>query len=320
MTYDSQHLYQGPGNRPLNASVMKDKLMSLTVDFHTHTFPDQVAPQALDKLMRASHTRPFSDGTAGGLRKNMLSTGIDRCVVLPVATGARQVPHINDAALRANEASGQTGLYSLGAMHPDFDGWHDELGRLAAHGVRGVKLHPPYQNADIDDPRFLRILTRAGELGLFAVIHAGLDVGLPGSVRAVPAKIAAALRQAGPVRLVCAHMGGWRCWDEAADLLAPLGVWIDSAFSLGRLTPLGDGFPWDEENLNMLGQDGFLRLVRAFGADRVLFGTDSPWADQREELARIRALPMPEKERAAILGGNAARLMGWTDVLQTEDG
>ena len=42
---------------------------------------------------------------------------------------------------------------------------------------------------------------------------------------------------------------------------------------------------------------------------RILFGTDSPWADQAEELARWRALGLPGDLLAAALGGNAERLL-----------
>ena len=61
----------------------------------------------------------------------------------------------------------------------------------------------------------------------------------------------------------------------------------------------------------MLGEEQFVRLVRTFGADRVLFGTDSPWDGQGEALARLRALPLTGEELEAILGGNAQRLLGF---------
>ncbi|HPO09879.1 MAG TPA: amidohydrolase family protein, partial [bacterium] len=50
-------------------------------------------------------------------------------------------------------------------------------------------------------------------------------------------------------------------------------------------------------------------MVRAHGADRVLFGTDSPWADQKGELEHLRSLPFSEKELDNICGENAARLL-----------
>ena len=278
----------------------------MIVDFHAHTFPDRIAAAAVDKLKHASHTRPFSDGTAAGLKSSMARAGIDRTVVLPVGTNPLKLASVNDASLRENERG--EGLICFAATHPDAPNWREELDRCAAAGMKGVKLHPVYQGVDIDDPRFLRIINRAGELGLIVVTHAGDDIGYPGVVRCAPEMIADALKQVGPVKFVAAHMGGWRCWDRVIDVLGGAGVCIDTAFSLGRLTPLEPDHYSDEE-LQMLGAEEFCALVRAFGSARVLFGSDSPWADQSADLAAIRALPLTDAEKADILGGNAARLL-----------
>lgn len=282
----------------------------MILDFHTHTFPDAIAQSAVDKLKHNSHTWPFSDGTADGLRRSMARAGIDASLVLPVATSPRQVPHVNDASIRMNERAEETGVYSLGCMHPDFEGWHDELGRLSRAGIRGIKLHPPYQGVDFDDPRSLRILNRAGELGLFVIIHAGLDVGMPGAEQATPEKLLRALHAVGPVTLVLAHMGGWRCWKQVEELLPDTGVYLDTSFSLGPMTPIGDGHYSSEAELLRLDETDFLRMIRLFGADRILFGTDSPWEDQETELKKIQMLPLTEEEKRAILGDNAARMLG----------
>ena len=85
---------------------------------------------------------------------------------------------------------------------------------------------------------------------------------------------------------------------------------IDTAFSLGTLTPSGDGYPWTPEALRMLSPEDFTALVRRFGAERVYFGTDSPWADQAEALRALRALPLTEAELDRILGRNAMELLG----------
>jgi predicted TIM-barrel fold metal-dependent hydrolase len=105
-------------------------------------------------------------------------------------------------------------------------------------------------------------------------------------------------------------MGGWRQWDKAQALFAGReNVWIDTSFSLGDMTPLGDGF-YETHSLERLSQERFVRMAEAFGAEKLLFGTDSPWEDQAAEIAKIRALPLEENEKAAILGGNAAELLG----------
>ena len=280
------------------------------VDFHTHTFPDAIAARAVSQLSGASHTLAFTDGTQAALIASMRRAGIHRSVILPVATHPRQVVKVNDAALRTNEDTARTGLVSFACMHPDFEGWYDELKRVRDAGIRGIKLHPPYQGVDFDDPRTLRILGRAAELELCVVVHAGLDVGLPEAVRATPKMILRACREVGPMRLILAHMGGWRCWDEVEDLLPPTGVYLDTSFTLGRMTPNGDGYYQRDEELQLMTGERFTRLIRAFGPERVLFGTDSPWADQRQALEEFRKLPLAPDEQRMILSGNAQKMLG----------
>ena len=280
------------------------------IDFHTHTFPDAIAERALSQLSAASHTKPFTDGTEAGLSASMRRAGFALSVIQPVATHPRQVVRINDNAIRINEHTAETGLISFGGIHPDYEDWYGELGRIHAAGIRGIKLHPVYQGVDFDDPRTLRILSRCAELGLCVLIHAGLDIGFPGAVRGSPRMILHALREAGPVTLILAHMGGWRCWEEVLDLLPQSGAYIDTSFSLGRLTPNGDGHDWDPAELEMLDAERFTALVRAFGAKKVLFGSDSPWADQAEALAAFLRLPLTIREQALILHENAEKLLG----------
>ena len=290
------------------------------IDIHTHAFPEKVAAAAIQKLQGMSHTRPFTDGTVFGLSASMKEGGIRYSVLQPVATNPKQVPHVNDSAIQTNGSGMETGILSFGCMHPDFENWRDELGRVAEAGLKGIKLHPVYQGVDIDDPRYLRILDRAGELGLAVQIHAGWDVSFLSSNsdggQALPGKILHALRSVGPVTLILAHMGGWRCWDEAEELLSETGVYIDTAFSIGSMTPNGDGYYKAPEELVMLEDVQALRVIRRFGANRVLFGTDSPWSDQAETLRSIQSLPFSEEEKAAILYGNAARLLGLNPELR----
>lgn len=281
----------------------------MIIDFHTHTFPDKIAAGAIESLSGKSHTPPFSDGTANGLAASAKAAGIDLSVILPVATNTKQVPKVNDYAAIANETTEATRLFSFGCIHPDYPEWKAELSRVAELGLKGIKLHPVYQDVDLDDIRYLRILDRAGELGLIVVTHAGLDIGYPGVERCTPEMTLNALKQVGPLTLVLAHMGGWRQWDAVEELLAERPVWLDTAFSLGEIPPLDDGY-YAPEDLPMLDEPHFLRMIRRFGANRVLFGTDSPWSDQKASLDRIRALPLEDAEKDAILGGNAKRLLG----------
>ena len=285
----------------------------MILDIHTHTFPDKLAATTIPKLEQMSHTRSYVDGTNGGLMDSMARAGVNYSVVLPVATSPKQVLHINDSSARINERFAETGIFSFGCIHPDYDDYRAELARVQELGLKGVKLHPVYQDVDFDDPRTLRILDRAAELGLIVLTHAGLDVGFPGRVRVSPAMVCRAVKEVGPLTLILAHMGGWRNWDEAEELLADTSVYLDTSYSLVSLHSLDDGY-YQPEDLPMLSQEQFLRMVRSFGPHRFLFGTDSPWGDQAQGVERIRSLPLTQVEKEGILGGNAQALLHFPEV------
>lgn len=277
----------------------------MIIDFHTHTFPDKIAQRAITGMQANSHAAAFSDGTVSTLRQSMAAAGITYSVVLPVATNPSKLTSMNDAAIAVN---GKDGIFHFGAMHPLAENWETELIRIAEAGLKGIKIHPFYQGVDINDIRYLRLLGKAAELNLITVMHAGSDIAYPGQVRCNPEMTADALGQLGPIPIVLAHMGGWKNWDRVAQSLVPTGCYVDTAFSLGAIAPLDDGH-YALEDLSLLSQEAFCDLVKAFGTHRILFGTDSPWADQTAEIDKVRALPLTEETKNNILGSNARRLL-----------
>ena len=278
----------------------------MTIDIHTHTFPEKIARAAIDKLSGLSHTLPFADGTACGLKRSMEEAGIDVSLVLPVATNPRQVEHVNDASILLNRSGRESGIYSFGCMHPEFPSPEKELERLKGAGVRGIKLHPVYQGVDFDDERYLRILKAAFGLGMWVLIHAGLDVGFPGVEHVSPRMILRVTERLGSERLILAHMGGWRQWEEACRLLSGTGVMIDTSFSIGSMAP-ADGTVTHPQMLSVREAED---IIKAYGADRVLFGTDSPWGGQKESLELFGQLKLSAAETEKILCLNAKRVLG----------
>jgi predicted TIM-barrel fold metal-dependent hydrolase len=53
----------------------------------------------------------------------------------------------------------------------------------------------------------------------------------------------------------------------------------------------------------------FIRLIGLFDEDRVLFGSDSPWTDQKEMLERTLQLKISDRVKEKILYKNAAVLL-----------
>ena len=86
-------------------------------------------------------------------------------------------------------------------------------------------------------------------------------------------------------------------WDEVEEKLVGLPYYMDSAICLNRNVKI------HMEN------DQFVRMVRNHGADKVLFGTDSPWYDQARAIEDIRSTGLTSDELDLVLGDNANHLI-----------
>lgn len=280
----------------------------MIIDFHTHTFPEKISAKVVEKLGKLSRTRYFTDGSAKMLSASIEHAGIAYSVNLPVMTRCDQVEKVNSSLIEAQEELKQQGIITFGGMHPDYEHYKEELRRLKQSGIQGIKIHPAYQGTDLDDVRFLRIIDCASELGLVIVTHAGIDIGLPGHNYASVGHVLHVLSEVKPERFVLAHMGGWGCWEEVERDLAGAPVWFDTAFSIGAVTPgdTQDGEPYLSYNLS---DEAFVRIARKHGIDRILFGTDSPWEDQKDYIGRLMDMPLTEQEKKKILADNAVSLL-----------
>lgn len=280
----------------------------MIIDFHTHVFPAKIAAHALASIAIKAATHPYLDGSLEGLRASMAESGVDKSVLLSVATNPLKVINMNDLQIAGME-KGDPDLVWFGCCHPHCPQWKEELQRLADAGIKGIKLHPQYQGVAIDDPANLRILEKCGELGLVVVIHSGRETAFPGLHNSHPHLVRKAIRQVGPVKLVAAHMRALQECPEGAEVYGDLtNICVDTSFSLRHLTPGERGF-YTQENMGILDSEDFVKLVRDLGADRVVFATDSPWRDQKQSVAGIRALNLTEEEKELIFHKNAERLL-----------
>ncbi|MCR5005920.1 MAG: amidohydrolase [Clostridiales bacterium] len=280
----------------------------MIIDFHTHTFPDRIAGRVLQSLSNASRTLPVVDGTIGGLTANMKAAGVDFAVNLPVMTRPDQVESLNHKMIDSQEDLLASGIITFGGMHPDYQNYKQELRLLHESGIKGIKLHPAYQGRNIDDPSFLRIIETASALGLIILTHAGIDIGIYDHNYASVPQILNVLRLVAPDRFVLAHMGGWGCWYQFEADLAGAPLWIDTAFSIGPIPVMTEPpAPLASQNLSV---EDAVRIMRKHGTDRVLFATDSPWADMVDYVQMVKESTLSNEEQERILGSNALQLLG----------
>ncbi len=262
------------------------------IDFHTHIFPDKIARQAVDKLAEESGAyRPKTDGTLRGLLASMDRAGIGASVVANIATRPTQAEPILDFCRHIRSER----IAPLVSFHPGNALAEVEslLVRASELGVRGVKLHPMYQGFTIDDRRMFPFYQLIEHFGLFVVFHTGLDIAFPGNLQADVERVRNLAREFRDLVIVTTHVGGWKQWDRAGLLGKLPNVYTETSMTMTEMTD-GD----------------FLKLLSQFDENRVLFGSDSPWTDQKNMLERTADLPITDQRKEKMFFQNAARLLG----------
>ncbi|MBR4654714.1 MAG: amidohydrolase [Kiritimatiellae bacterium] len=163
-----------------------------------------------------------------------------------------------------------------------------EIRRLVEQdGFRAIKLHPLFDAYCADDAVVDPVLDLAEELRVPLFIHSGHP---PFSL---PWQIAWLAERHPHVPIVMLHMGHAH------------GVYVDAALKTARRCP--------NIYLDTSGSPMSVKIREAYetvGADRVLFGIDSPFHEPSVEIEKIRATHLPEDALRRIYHDNAASLFG----------
>ena len=279
----------------------------MIVDFHTHLLPASFNERRSGIAARdATFATLFANGgkivSAADLIASMDEDGVDFSVVLGFGWCDRETAReANDCLLDA--AARYPGR--IAAFCSVHSGWGDdalrELERCVDAGAVGIgELHPALQGIDLATDQSFEPLARfAAERGLLVNVHGSEPVGhvYPGKGPTTPERLLAIAERYPDVRWVFPHWGGglpfYALMPEVRAALA--NTWFDSAVS---------PFLYDAEVFDV--------AVRAAGADHVLFGSDYPLLPASRVGEQARSTLDPATARA-VLGGNAARLLGLAD-------
>ena len=264
----------------------------MIVDFHTHTFPDAIAQRSIFHLSEAGHVLPHRLGTLDALKGSMKECGIDYSVVLPVATSPKQEQTINRVSAALN---GKDHLFFAGAIHPDCPDVPALLDFIKESGLFGIKLHPDYQGVYFDDPRYLRIMEEAAKRDLYILTHAGKDVAYMHDVHCTPDMVLFVLEQLKGLidnKLILAHLGGFALETEVLEKLCGKPVWMDTAAVIHMRPAL------------------CRQIIEKHGTDKILFGSDSPWENQRDFADRLVGFGFSEEATQDMLWRNAQKILG----------
>ena len=261
------------------------------IDVHTHVFwadgeryplpPGR--PEGIDTQLRLAEEAGIT---------------ISGVIVMAPKGDLDQTRTLNDRVIELQRTHASR-LFAIGSVHPD-DGSDAlaELERIAVEGVRVLKLHPNTQAFDVAAPEVAAVVSRAGELGLTVLFDAysPFDANQPGKF--------AMLAMANPgTRLILAHMGGPKFHEMMIFNVLGLypeyarNVWFDISATVTMFAdgPYAPHLAW---------------VARKLGIDRILFGSDFPYASTpAEALIAIRSLGFDENEERQVLHDNASALL-----------
>jgi predicted TIM-barrel fold metal-dependent hydrolase len=267
----------------------------MLIDFHVHLFPDALAARTLEKLSGIAEEGGkgapyFTDGTFAGTKRRMKEWGVDAFVTQHIATSPRSMRKVNDFAAQVRGE----GVYSFGSVHPDAPDALEELDRIRALGLDGVKLHPDYQNFFVDEDRMAKLYERMAALRLPLLLHAGWDPLSPDLVHAEPERIARVLDGCPDLVVIAAHLGGMRRYDAVEKhLLGRRNLYLDTAMTSPYLHDPAQ----------------YARIMRGHGLDRILFATDCPWSTPERELQLLEGIGLEAEERERVTARNALALL-----------
>lgn len=257
------------------------------IDAHVHIYPDVIADKAIEGISKFYDGMIMQNsGKVCDLVETMRQSGIDKAVVCSVATSKKQVSRINDfMALQLQRKE----LHPLATLHPDMDRYEiiDEVARIKAMGLKGIKLHPDCQCFKLNGERGLRLFDAISDFDLPVLVHTG-DKRFDYSHPKYMVEIA---RDYPDIRFIAAHFGGWSEWEDALRYKGLKNVWFDTSSTLYQL-------------------DGQIAksVLFSLGIERFMFGTDYPMWNCSEEIERIYELDLGEKNNELVFHKNAERL------------
>jgi len=276
------------------------------VDFHAHVFPDAVKA---DRTPYVAHDPVFRElyandkariATAEDLLRSMDRCGIDVSVMQGFGWLDGDLCREHNDALLDAAARHPDRLIAYCTVQPDAPGAREEAARcLAAPSpARGFgELRPDGQGYGGYWDALAPLWAVAGPAGAPLLVHASEPVGhrYAGKGRMTPGLLYTLALAYPEWPMVFAHLGGglpfYAAMPDVRDALR--NVYVDTA-----AWPL------------LYRPEVFPALAAVFDTGRILFASDYPLQAQDRSVARLRAVPLPGEVIDAMLGGNAARLLG----------
>jgi len=258
----------------------------MIIDVHAHIFPEAIAQKASDSIGGFYDLPMLYNGVVEQLIEEGTRAGVDKFVVHSVATSVKQVHSINSFIAESVKKYPDR-LIGFGSLHPDDENIEYEFNWAMEHGLKGIKIHPDFQEFRIDSDKAKKIYALCEgrcpvliHLGDYRTEYSKADQLLP------------ILEEFPNLDIMGSHLGGYTEWEWGTNILAKTRVYMDCSSSL----PFMDAEKAKE-------------LFAKYDKTQLLFGTDYPMWDATNELQNVKMLDLSEEEYELLMHGNFERLM-----------
>ncbi|MEW5814482.1 MAG: amidohydrolase family protein [Spirochaetota bacterium] len=261
------------------------------IDFHTHAFPDTLAEKVIPMLEQKGSIKASLDGKISSLLTSMDRAGIAISIVSSIATRVSQFePILNWSLSIASDR-----LIPFTSLHPKDPAILDRIEQIHDAHIAGIKLHPYYQDFSLDDESMFPVYEKIARLGLILLVHTGFDLVYGRKRLADPVKTVHIFDTFPSLKLVTSHLGAWQDWDEAEKHILGKPIYMDVSYTI-----------------EFIGEKRAKNFLLNHPKDFLLFGSDSPWGEQKGTIALLNKLELPQDLYEAICCKNAERLLKLT--------
>ena len=278
----------------------------MKIDAHVHVFSPAVVTERdryldRDLTFRSLYREPKArTGSTEELLDSMNRCGIDRAVLVNIGWTTQELCRESNEYLLESAQRWPSRLSAFCSVNP-LAGTQavEEVERCARRGACGIgELHPDTQGFDLGDPTVMGpVMEAAAQYGLPVLTHASEPVGhaYAGKGLVTPHVLYRFITNFPEARIICAHWGGglpfYALMPEVRQ--AMVNVSFDTAASAFLYEP-----------------EVFERVTALVGPQKILFGTDFPLIKQERLLRQVTESGLADEAQEAILGGNAARMLG----------
>lgn len=257
-------------------------------DAHGHIFPEKIAEKAVHAIGSFYDISMEGSGSAEAILESSKKIGVTHQLVCSTATVPHQVESINHFI--SEECRKHPEFLGFGSLHPDYEDPDGQVKFCVENGLRGIKLHPDFQEFLIDDKKAYPMYEAAQSKNLPVLFHAG-DNRHPYSS---PERIRKIMSDFPKLHVFAAHFGGYRQWDEAMEYLQDMkNIHFDTSSSLMFISP-----------------ETAREFIGKYGTEKMFFGCDFPMWQHDEELERFMNLKLSDAQNKAILADNFKAFFG----------